>query len=1535
MASIDSKTADLREVVRELDNTGDDGFEGLMAAVLTDITKTSFILAKSGSQHGKDGQSALNSGAVSFEGKLYDKKITKNDVVSKIGEIIANDKGDADLWVLGSTGTVRTQDRELIEALGKRGAIATLIVDWPTPGMPPLAALLAMATDVTASFLGLRTHKAEADIRDMLDDIRKAPQYADRVRELRVALEQPSIAPAYALKRNEAYLQSAFENTRAAKHVFGQALAPGDKNVPGVLARQALRQSLVKYVFAKPNGSSTAVLGADGNGKSWLFAQTWLNQTPKPLSVILVPDDIKIPVKAAGLEKLLISSLITQTGDSETDIARHRWRKHFDRWKQEKDPETPRLVVFMDGINQRESIDWGKVINSLNKLMADLGGKLVFSCRTPFFKARLKRHLLDPLETVEVSEWTNPELEKLLTMRGTAIASLQPQVVEFLRNPRIFAVAAELFDKGQIEGFTELSISRLLFEHIRMGTAPVAELITVDDFVKGVRRHADEIIQRLTDNKNIDLNVFERPSGTGEANQSINEQLAVISAGRFFEEVEGDATLYSLKDDSTPLALGLSLLSTANQARRNNLNITDALSKILDPISALDTTSEVLISALIAAVLSDDTSDDIIAPLAISFVNLQNPDEHRYEEFRALARQTPTAFLLALEGAVLAESNTANLSWLTESLFELRKEMTCWPAITTACKRWLSMYSPAPGRMIISQHSAGSDEYAEEYQKCKDKIDAKQAAFSKAEQEILNGLVLEERGDYGKLNAIAFQFLAGGPLVEFAEEFRNWCFVAAFNLSPYGPHNEFDDMLQFNRVDWALTREAMLKAAEPLRSPRISETGRWALVYILRATGASVDAKEALVIAEDLTKHRKRFPGWRLVEDYCATDPCDPNSVEPANLTTTAEKYAAFDVSQLKYGEWHTKDGLFFEHACIGLARFRPEVAIETMRRFAADVVARDSALFRSAVFFLENHTAALDDALADKFIDRANQIANESLAGEDKHRELFVASQYGLSISFPHLNGDDQLAALMAFPRVDSISLVVCDLMQSCDPAKYEAALEKAYADGDTVNEFRLMAFGEYTGTQISERAMTIVGALTTSSNALVRMCALGLVYHLNDPALLRVIVDSDWDASKLDSTSSRVEIFYGSEILVQAAEQGIITLTDCIERIALSSYPSLVHQIGKEAALAVSTRIDVALAKALALNVLAPLPYIEQRLDVENRRPYSYKIEDKSNSEGTSQDDFKRLFETTDVWYERQKRNRKALETFERDLNRAGAQLIIQAMTADLIGEIYTHDPAIVRKWHQTFISLNRNKLGKVHNLALLVAQVIAQEDQKGAVTLFERLVESHPYFCVTFGLAQIGLEARALWNAEDGEEVQKLRFKRLDLASNDHDLAVEVLAAIRAGKHNDLRKYVLDRRAKSEPAHVARALMVAGFSEGDAWALETLEAHKDDYGFLKTAYNSAKFALDRFLWSRHWAEQMHNATSETDLWRYAVLLTKIVDGRFQGAEIQNGQGNALVDRYGPTFNSLIRNRIKKWKSKREGKLFGMSVPDPKFLA
>lgn len=306
----------------------------------------------------------------------------------------------------------------------------------------------------------------------------------------------------------------------------------------------------------------------------------------------------------------------------------------------------------------------------------------------------------------------------------------------------------------------------------------------------------------------------------------------------------------------------------------------------------------------------------------------------------------------------------------------------------------------------------------------------------------------------------------------------------------------------------------------------------------------------------------------------------------------------------------------------------------------------------------------------------------------------------------------------------------------------------------------------------------------------------------------------------------------------------------------------------------------------------------------------------------------------ERNDAWHRRQRENEEVAEELERDLIRAGAHIVIDAVSIELIKAVDKAVPDMVGSWCEFMLGLHDRSLANLHNVALVVAQAISERDPAAAFKLFERLRSSSPCIPVTFGRDRIGLDAIAAWGACDNEEMRAFRFTRLDHIVNDHDLAMEVLAAIRTDRLAVLGDYVIDRRGRPESAHRARAIMIAGLSPAEPWATETIDLFQDECGFLGQVYNSARYAMERHQWSRHWASQMHAATNPAELWRNTVVLSRIVDGRFGWSEVDGNPPNPLIERFGSTLYGPIRDRIRKWKNKRHSKLFGMDLPNRAFL-
>jgi hypothetical protein len=98
--------ADLRAALLKLAPAGATGFEGLLAAILTQACGQPFRLASSGSQRGRDGDSAFDAGATYFEAKRYGDNVPKKEIAVKIMDLKADNQGQVDTWIVGATSPI-------------------------------------------------------------------------------------------------------------------------------------------------------------------------------------------------------------------------------------------------------------------------------------------------------------------------------------------------------------------------------------------------------------------------------------------------------------------------------------------------------------------------------------------------------------------------------------------------------------------------------------------------------------------------------------------------------------------------------------------------------------------------------------------------------------------------------------------------------------------------------------------------------------------------------------------------------------------------------------------------------------------------------------------------------------------------------------------------------------------------------------------------------------------------------------------------------------------------------------------------------------------------------------------------------------------------------------------------------------------------------------------------------------------------------------------------------------------------------------
>lgn len=1472
--SLREHTVNLRNALLELPATGPAGFEGLLSATLTAISGVPFRLAGSGSQFGVDAEAAYEDDAVCFEAKRYDDQIPRIEVLTKIAELSIADEGDVDLWVLGATTEVRAQLADDVRKLGEKSGIATLILDWSAGDLPPLAVALAMAEPQAAGFL--KSHLKESELVTKavaaLRAIRENDGFANHAARIRTEPQEPSTGIGIAKRANSAWLIGVFSSRREAKRFLRQALCPGDKAAGQTAARDAMVNQVKPLLTGKLNDKVVAIIGEEGNGKSWLVAQSWLSLDDRPLMVVFTADDFSDTSGARDITKLLVDKLIVQTNGELTAAASNRWCRKLERWRKGGAPDAPRFVVVIDGLNQRPQTDWAQLIDEMSFELHRMGARLVVTARTAYYMNQIRRRLLAPIIELKVPEWTDAERDAILAARGIQGAGLRPQVAASLRNPRLLGIALELLRSAQIEELEELSVSRLLFEHIRVYERDAPSQRPAYEFARKLQDHAREILDRVTAQRRNDLKIFDGG-------------LEAVSDGRFFIPVQGDPTRYSLDEDGLTLALGFALLDELRTAHRNGRDLTDTLEAMIEPISALDRTADAVFAALTVACLDGDCPVEIGAAFVGAFAALQNPNADEFPAFAALAEKCPEPFMRAAQQICLASAHQPNFDWIEAALQAAKADGNAWSLMTPVLQSWLRHYSLSPERRMLSHRSRDPVEKVEkEREKLQKEIDTTMKALSASERGLLDMLVRNDNGDLATLTRLALTLLAGKPLAPFATALAQWSFASALNAGHLAPYKEYMHLVRLNRADWLAARGALLKACSVFEVPDVSHTGKWALANLLRATGDPHDAERAQVLVDELTADRPKFDGWRLVEKYCAADPCDPDSATPENIAKTAENYAAIDASKIRLTMGSSGEDHFFAMARPGIVRFEPLVGVHKHRQFIANVLKRTGFPLRQGIFEMHNHNALVTREDAKRLV---NRVKAGTFGGADKslrETDRWVVSEYHLLLAFPLLSANEQIEAMLSERADDHI---LCDLMHVAKPldaGTFEALLDKAVCDNNERTQFILLVFGNSTGTPVSQKARAHLPALAQSESERVRAQALGLIASIGDQSSIEAVAKSGWSAVSI--TSENVyELWYGSSIILEAAARGIIQYDEALSRIAPEIYGRGAVKLGGDAAHAVAQRIDASIKSTVDLKLDIAVPDIEvPQRGGEGMEPTRYRVSEKLSASSDPVEALRRFSESNEAFEERQKQLVAAVKTFKAELTKAKASIILDRLQIPEFDAIAAADRNLAESWCDLLTGLPKARYAAIHNLGLLLAHALADWNPDKAARLFMTLGQSRPFVRITYGRAGVTLDAMTLWSAKDDPVLQGLRFDRLDRAGSDDELALEVLAALLNGKQALLKSYIETRLQTGQPVAIARAVMVAGFSDHNQFNDGVLARYKDTPGFIGRARTAAMYAYERNIWSKQWFNQMRETQSSEDFWRYSVLFTKIVDGRFE---------------------------------------------------
>lgn len=1514
--------AELKEALLSLPATGGLGFEGLVSVVLAEITGVPFRLAASGLQFGIDGGATYQSDSIAFEAKRYDKAIPREKVLSKLDELDIREH-HIDIWILGATAQIGEQLASALERKGAKMGVFVLILDWTETGLPPFGVALAMGGKLVTDFLN-RTLKNKLLLDKALvaiDAIVQHEGFQRHAAKIRKYSDVASIGLVQAKKYNTRWLNQAFSNRRLAKRYFRQPIAPNDSTTLLSKKRQVLLEKLLPYFTNSSDNNVTFITGDEGHGKSWIIAQCWLELESKPIMIFLTPEDFHSQLKQSDISSFIISKLIEQTDDEATPQTKRRWQRRLKYWQANHIGDRPKLLVVIDGINQRPELDWARWIEIIHDTLKCMGGLLFVTVRQLYLYSRVLKRIDVDYVTVEIPQWTPAERDEILLDNGIDLSTLYGRVSVVLCNPRILGIAMELLDRKDVTSFVELTVSRLLFEHIRINERDSAVPQPADLFAKRLQKDAQEILARLAHGQKEDLTVFE-----GE--------LALVASGHFYQAIDNDPTLYSLQDEGLVLALGFSIRDRLKKAQRNKRDMDNELSILLEPIAALDDTTDVVLAALTIAILDEF----VLQPVAICLIKgltlLQNLNQNKLSAFVGLVKKTPQHFLIVAREFCLDGGYQRNFDWIEQALIIAGNDGKVWPSMIDEVKSWLSFYSLScelRTSFSIDYHTA--KEVAEERQEKMAEIKNELSQLSVAEKAILTDMQRIDSLELSVLFGLALKLLAGKSLALFSQNFVHWRFAQSLNSNHHDPYKDFIHLIWFNTIDWQQTREGLLSCSKKFRKSETSLTGKWALSLILCATGHDFDEQEQKELVTQLTNNTNQ-KAWRLIEEYCSVDPCDPTTQIPSNIKATVEKYKAIQTGQIHAFYMEGSEDHFWKMARSGLVRFSHEVVVAKHREFIADFLTRKEIALRQGIFGLILYCSLILDEHIKPLIDkwRNLRLGNEGL--NPNHYDIPFISQDLLKLVFPYITAQQQLDLFVADEMDGEVLLDLLALIKPLQSVHLAGRLLDAHLNNDERKQYLLILFATHALCELDSGCRHHIVKAVVSSVQRVREQALNLIATLGDEIMLEWVVNSGICPAEANASVDH-EAWYGSLVLLQAAQRQFITEEDVMARIAPRAYGLAVSMLGPRCIRQIASHFDIAIKNVIAIDIEFGLLELECRLDsLSPNGPIRYRISEKK----PECNDYQANIEWGLDSEKRQNRSHGSFFELRADLIAKGAGIIFERLRLDEFAEIVAADSELSTRWYRMFMAIDTQKIPALAHFILMLAYALSNQNPQQTKKLLEKVQGYVPMVNWVFGINKIALEATVIWRARQSDILDELRFKRLDDAQTDHELALEVMAAIRENKEFLVANYVDAKLQQNEPSEVARGLMVIGFSDQNFLYDEILERYVNTLGVIGVAYKAAKYAYERNQWARHWFEQMSLAEDPVEFWRYQMLFLKIVDGRFDAWQkkyeaIQVEDSPAKRFSYG--FTQEINHRLEDWAKKRQKTLFGEDAPNPVFLS
>lgn len=1503
----------LIDALRKLNETGLEGFEGLIAGLLGELTGRRFYLARSGSQHGRDMISGPDRGSViAVECKRYrkDKELNERELVAEMDRATMTIP-DLDLWVLAASRQVPDQLITVLSAKASRHGIDFQVVCHEDGSPSSLETLCAHSAPLVLSFLW-KISCQTVEIEKELSRIRGILGYSVHLERMRTRFSDPWIGYAQWHESQNQWLRTRFEGEKRSRAAFHQPLHVASPEA-GLIERKSAWEILDAWLdnWAKER-IPFVLLGDEGDGKTWTVA-SWISPALDTGKSFLPTLFLASPHAHSTNPDALISGAIAhQVGKVNAD----QWKMRMFRWMGSESKDSPLALLVLDGINERWGHQWWRQL--LEALASDPWNEQIAVLVTA--RKEYWDRYFHSLRHIRVRDWVIPpfndsELEAALKRHELTRGDIPSDLLPLIRKPRYLDLVVkhrtEMMESG------DPTVARLIYEDWRHRWEKKTQL-SVDEhgfqsLIKGLAEKARQNQRRFSEAEIVNG----MPLGA-EKRIALDE---LISGG----VLSGRPGQYKVDHERLVLGLGLVLADRVEEAIERDENLEETIATWLEPHQEMEIKARICEMAALQSLSMDDFPESGRVLLLQKWLQAKNPDEGSDERLMAYMPLRPVSYI---ELSERVWSDAFDNPWAQELIIQGLIRWHASPRVAqllpNVFERWLGFIHPL-GNPLQREDTETADDLTALRDKIKQRLGREPTPGTME----LAGFPMTVIQDDGllRLGRVALAVISHLPRKPYVRAITIGCLAEAIMDYPG----------KYELMAWVLR-----SSAENLRDEVQQQVGALLLNRQLPCQQAGYrllsfeGSDKALELQRTLPKDL--FPPHPFREIY-DKNPCgsmlswrredvqacmarrdlppdliarkiqrfciDPGLVVASDLK---ERLSVLTESIQPRAIWiahgMTAEDHYLEEIESALCAWSPHSLAGAIREIVKTASSRNGTALRNLAFVLGEHDLILDEGAKESVFCAWNNLVKrwEVLEKSEQEAEMFL-----FETVLGNVDADTQLRLLLQRPN------------DAHDLLRYERRFKAAsdfdcllsnLRDGDPVKAYRTAWFLSKHPQIIPIGRISEMLDLIQHGNSLVRARILSIFFDLGYDRAVERLIETGWMSG---GGENRFEEHWGSLLLSRFARQlsyselrlhvdpaylGFAVKERGLQEDEVSQYAKDIHRIwsrndGSGPALPEDFPPAEIHSRVSSLGIS-----FERYSLADNMWPQSVKfmsrdafwggVSGRSNIESLK-DAFSSLSEDRgQVFEERQQLLAEIVKSTISAQVEAGNIWFARRFYTNGLHEVVRKHPDLVAAWlKRTFGGTGGSPLCSQLNRSFYEAlcHVLLEVDTENGVMLYKHLMDATPWFRIIDERTRIPILQYALFRAQPVPEIQEEWEHCLDECKSDLDL-LSLVILVQAGINaqdwlkekttQDIDSPILFRKA--------RAIILSGFWGTDE-ARDGLKRGEDSEpeDWLGKVTDRARQYCDTNNWAKHWFCRFLQIEDDAEAWAAFRLFLKCADRRF----------------------------------------------------